>query len=409
MAKDRRKKQTEPEQTLLMPEKGRGKNKKRKKKTAAQTVVKVLVGLVTVAGLAFLIVLGKYLFELFAADTDTSPGVVQHETTDEALKNKMAYYLVGLLGPETGDDTEGLMLLCHDKASKKVEMMQIPRDTYLGNSEDFAVKYIGGVWSNPKPLTWCETCRGRVYEPEIEEGKHTVCDTELTQKTGSSVENLIDVFNEQYSMPIDGYFMFPTESFAELVDALGGVTVKLENSITVGDITYKSGVSTLDGEAAVVYMTEDAATVTEDIERLLRQRRAIAAVLQRLFEADRQTRTDIFTAIMVGKHPIRTDVAVEDMAKLLGDWAEITPVNMTVCVAPGEAVKSGSKRYYSLHSADLLKLLNERFNPHGQPIEFTHLKIEELRDPSEKSELYSQTLAFNLSSQERLTESTDEE
>ena len=156
-------------------------------------------------------------------------------------------------------------------------------------------------------------------------------------------------------------------------------------------------------------MTNNAGTVTEDIERLLRQRCVFSALLQRLFEADHQTRMDILTALMAGKHPIRTDVSVENMTKMLGDWAAITPANMTICVAPGEAVKSGSKRYYSLHSVTLLTLLNERFNPYGQPIEATHLKVEELREPTEKSEIYSETLSATLSSQERLTENTDEE
>lgn len=407
MAKDKRKKAEQ--QTRLGPETGAPKTKKRKKNSVAGIVGKVLIALVTIAGLIFLIVLGKYLFELFAADTDTSSSVVQHDTTDEANKNKVAYYLIGLLGQEIGDDTQGLMLACHDKVAGKIDLMQLPRDTYLGDSGDFAVKYIGGVWSTPKPLTWCETCRGRVYEPEIAEGRHTVCDTELTEKTGSSVENLIEVFNDQYSMPVDGYFLFPADGLGELVDAMGGVTVKLDKSLTVEDITYKSGVRTLDGAAAVQYMTYEDDTVKEDIERLVRQRRVMAAMLQRLFDADEKTVEDTLTTLMQGKYPIRTDVSVKEMTELIEDWAGITPANMTVCIAPGEAVKSGSKQYYSLHAAALRTLLNERFNPHGQTIEETHLKVDELRDPSEESDLHSETLANGLSEQEDLIKETDEE
>lgn len=413
MAKDRRNKRNEPEQTLLGPESGATKTKsqKRKKNSTAKIVVTVLIGLVTVTGLIFLIVLGKYLFELFAADTDTSSAIVQHDTTDEALKNKMAYYLVGLLGEEVGSDTEGLMLVCHDKVAGKLNLMQLPRDTYLGDSDSFAVSHIGGVWSNPKPLTWCETCRGRVYEPEIDGKKHAVCDTKLTKKKGSSVENLIDVFNEQYCMPIDGYFLFSTKSFGALVDAVGGITVKLEDSIEVGDITYKSGVATLDGAAALVYMTDDAEGVNDDVERLLRQRQAVAAVLQRLFDRDEATRKELLSTLMNGKTPIRTDVSVDTMTAMLGDWSRITTANIAVYVAPGESVKSGSKRYYSLHAADFLKLLNERFNPHGETVEAAHLKVEELREPSEESELHGETLANCLSPQENLStgEGTGEE
>lgn len=391
MAKDRRNREKE-QQTRLGPEE-KTRSARKKKNSPAKIIVMSLLGAVLLVAVVFLVILGQYLLELFSSDEGDSTPIIQHQTTADAYKNKVGYYLFGLLGSEIGDDTQSLALICHDKAEKNVDILQFPQDTYLGNDGTFAVKHVGGVWSNPKPLTWCETCRKRVYEPEMADGKHSVCQTALTEKTGSSVENLIDVFNDQYSMPVDGYFLFPEKAMIKLVDALGGVTVDVDKKFTLDDVTYKSGVRTLDGAAAVYYMTYGKKDVSTDLARMERQRQVYTALLSRLMNGDKEEVQDALSTVMNGSTPIRTDVAVKDMMTILGAFSEASLSRMTVYTAPGEAVKSGSATYYSLHAAKLLELLNAEFNPYGLTISETDLKAVELKEPSKKSNTDEQTLS----------------
>ena len=44
-------------------------------------------------------------------------------------------------------------------------------DTYLGDSDLFAVKKTSEVWGNPKPVIWCEYESKRVYSDEVADGK----------------------------------------------------------------------------------------------------------------------------------------------------------------------------------------------------------------------------------------------
>lgn len=412
MAKDKRK--TQPQQTRLGPEdtprSAGNKRRKKKKNSAARITVRILVSLVAVAGLIFLIVLGKYLFELFSSDNSTAPTVIQHDTTDKENQNKVGYYLLGLLGDSEEADMDALALVCYDKQEGTMSLLQVPRNTYLGESKDFAVKHAGGVWAHPQPLTWCETCRKRVYEPEIKGKKHAVCGTKLTEKTGSAVENLIDVFNEQYSMPVDGYFIFSHDAYAKLVDALGGVTVDLERSMEVEDVTYHHGVRTLDGTAAVYYASYGEDTVTDDVARILRQRQLTAALLGRLCDRESGDVREILKTLMDGSTPIRIDqnTSVDTMVSLIDGLRQAGLAKVTAYLLPGEAVKSGSKSYYSIHTAEFLSLLSAHFNPYGRELSATDLHVEELREATEQADLRAATLDTALSEQVMLEEAVEE-
>lgn len=122
-----------------------------------------------------------------------------------------------------------------------MQILRCPHATYLGEDGTFAVKNAGSVYGHPKPLDWCETCRKPVYSPEIKDGKHTVCGTKITQKTGSATENLIHIFTQQYGMPVDNFFLLSRGSLTALVNAVGGVDVSLEADMKVDDIQYKKG------------------------------------------------------------------------------------------------------------------------------------------------------------------------
>lgn len=68
----------------------------------------------------------------------------------------MAYFAFGLMGATATDPTELLSLVCYDKQAKTIRILEIPMDTYLGDSDLFAVKKTSEVWGNPKPRTFLQ-------------------------------------------------------------------------------------------------------------------------------------------------------------------------------------------------------------------------------------------------------------
>ncbi len=372
---------------------------KKKKKSKGKTVVTTLLIVLIVISLIFVVVLGVSIYQSLSTPKENTNSVVlsSYVTTPESQRQNVGYYLVGLMGAEESSDTDMLAMVCYDKKQQTVQVLQVPAATYLGDGDTWAVKKAGSVWANPKPLTWCESCRRQVFEPEIQDGKHNIdgCHAALTQKTGSSSENLIRVFNEQYSLPVDNFFLLPQEALVKLVNLVGGIDVNLEADMTVGKINYKKGVRTLDGESALQYMTtfNYKSTPDSDVDRLVRQRKVLAALMQRLTNTSKEKLDeDIIGALMGGSTPIRTNADTEEMIDLVLDMKNVRADQSAFYVLPGESAKSGKDTYYSVHRADLANLLQTSFNPYGEAITEASLSLTEL-DNSKKTDLKKQLLS----------------
>lgn len=300
-----------------------------------------------------------------------------YDTTPVSLQKKVAYYVVGLLGEEETSPTSAIFLLCHDKKQKTLNVLEIPQATYLGDSELWIEKKAGNVWGNPAPLDWCDFEGKRIYKAQIEECEekgHTV-----SQKIGSASYNLISVFNEQYALPVDGYLMMPQEAFVKLVDLLGGIDVKLESAVTLGEIKFSAGVKTLDGAGALEFITMGGNTVDADLKRIERQRRVFFALFQRLCaQSEEQLTEDSLLPVMKGSTPFRTRISNDDMLDIIKDWKKIPAEKVTTMIIPGEAAKLDGVSYYSVHRQQLIEVLNTYFNPYGAEITEAHVQVNEI-------------------------------
>ena len=67
------------------------------------------------------------------------------------------------------------------------------------------------------------------------------------------------------------------------------------------------------------------------------------------------------------------------LAGMFGELAKVPLENIQFYVMPGEAAKKGNDTYYSIHKADLAALLQEHFNPYGEPTGGGAEKFEENR------------------------------
>lgn len=353
---------------------------KRRKSKSNIAIIAVLVTVILLV-IVFLIVGVIYVYKS-SDNTVNNPDTVSltsHVTTPSEYSGKMAYYVVGILGKDSSTPCEMLSILCYNKEKQTINILEIPQDTYLGNSGEWAVTRTGNVWNNPKTLNWCKTCRVEVPDSEIKNGKHTKCNTAITKMAGSSSEDLCDVFNDQYGLPVDGYFMFPQEALVKLVDLLGGVDVNLESAMTVNSIKYAAGVRTLDGSAALYYITNRKSGISGDIDRIVRQRKVMLAIFQRLArESKTELTEDSLGPIMNCSTPIKTDFTRADLITLFLSMGKVDPASMTAYVLPGETGKVKSETYFAAHKTELLSLLNQSFRPFGTKLTEKDLGLTEI-------------------------------
>ncbi len=374
----------------LMAKDNRNKRGKKKMKAGRILAITVLVFFVLV------IIFGAVLVKMLNATSqkqDKSESTVNvFDTTPSALQNKVAYYVVGLLGAdEKTADTERLTIVCHDKKKNTLNILEVPQDTYLGDSDLWAVKKAGSVWGNPAPLDWCEFEGKRIFKAEIEEHKaagHTV-----TQKKGSQWYNVVSIFNEQYSLPVDGYFFISQDAFVKLVDLVGGVDVDVEAAMELGGIQYGKGVKTLDGAGALDYVLKRDKGVDGDIKRIVRQRKVFLALFQRLCaQSEKELNNDSLAPLMKGSTPIRTNFSTAQTVELILDLASVTPEKMTAQLLPGEVTAFNSNSYYSVHRAELVQVLNADFHPYDNEVTEADLQVTELAS-GKASQTYRQTLS----------------
>lgn len=359
-----------------MAKDNRSKTGKKKNKAGRILTITALVFFVLV--IIFGIVLVQML-NTTSQKQDTSESTVNmYDTTPSALQNKVAYYVVGLLGEdEQAGKTERLTIVCHDKKKNTLSILEVPQDTYLGESDLWAVKKAGEVWGNPAPLDWCEFEGKRIFKAEIED--HKAAGHTITQKKGSQWYNVVSIFNEQYSLPVDGYFFIPQDGFVKLVDLVGGVDVDLEEAMTLGEIKYGKGVKTLDGAAALAYMLKRDTGVSGDLDRIVRQRKVFLALFQRLCaQTEDELNDDSLAPLMKGSTPIRTNFSTAETVDLVLKLSNVTPDKMTAQLLPGEVTAFNSNSYYSVHRAQLVEVLNTDFHLYDNEVTEADLQVTEL-------------------------------
>ncbi len=361
--------------------------KKKKKLSRAALIIYAVLAVLIVALIVTLIVGGVYLFKKLDTQAPTRDPIspIDRDTTPIARREKVGYYLFGLLGDSYGDNTILLSVACHDKVNNTVNVLELPASTYLDTGENWKVDTLGKVYANPKALDWCDTCKKRLYTPEITEGEesatHTECGTIVTSKKGSAIGGIVDFVNDQLGLPIDEYCILEPESLEILIDSVGGVDVELSSARMLGDINYEPGVQTLTGPAAVDFILE-----SEGAQRTANQREVLGALLVRLQRmSDEDINAKVTEDLMDSEHPMRTDLSFSETLKndettaLIASFRNVALGNVTVRMLPGESTYDGEGDHvFSAHKQELLDLLNASYNPHGEPIVMTDLLIPEL-------------------------------
>ena len=338
----------------------------------------------------------------------TARETIQYTVTPDELSGKVSYFALGVLGEKSTDQMDMVAVMCYDRKAKNITVMQLPVATYLGEDGSFATATVGDVWGNPKPILWCDTCRGKVAVDAVDGENHKLCGSKLTTRTGSAFTDFARVFNTQYGLPIDHFHVIPRDGLIKLIDAVDGVDMTMAAKTSIDGIDYDKGVRTLTGKAAVYYAVEHnyKGTPASDVERMQRQRELFASLLDRLSEKTLKdlyntdpALKDVLSNVMLGSTPIRYDntsfgkarlldvgenkaentKSVEAMAKFIFEISRIDLENITFCTLPGTAQKRGTGYVYSVNKAQTVALLNEQMNPYGLTLDDTTVTVTELK------------------------------
>ncbi len=286
--------------------------------------------------------------------------------TDEQNRDKVTYFLI------TGVDkssmlTDCIWVMCFDNQAHKMNVMQIPRDTYVGSDSVFPHK-INAVYANPQTVDWCEKCNRAVTEDEIENDKHTVCGKKITSRTEGNINALIRCINNRLHLPIDHYVLFDFAGFEKVIDALGGVDIYLDQETRVYPNKYQydvlpAGDNHLDGKMALKFMRNRKIYLEGDLGRVRAQRKIIHAMMEKVTNMSTMDALGVLTAAYGN---FKTDMSLEEIRSFIAPVKKCDTDSLHMFEMPGtDHWVKPNPSYYVCNVQETVAAINEYMVPYS--------------------------------------------
>lgn len=299
--------------------------------------------------------------------------------TEEQNREKVTYFLI--VGVDKSQMlTDCIWEMCFDNETHKMNVLQIPRDTYVGEDSNGLGK-INGVYKSPKTVKWCENCNKEIYDDEIIADKHTVCNTKISSRTESNINALIRVVNSRLSLPVDHYVLFDFEGFEKVIDALGGIDILLEEEMKVYPnkndyIVLPSGLNHLDGETALKFMRNRKIYADGDLGRVKAQRRIIKAMLEKV---DDMTSVDLLKILKASYGSFKTDMSLEEIRSFIAPVKKCGVNGLHMFELPGnDHWVKGHPSYYVCDEQQTAEVINAKMLPYSPKITAYNISFPEL-------------------------------
>ncbi|WP_078543508.1 LCP family glycopolymer transferase [Litchfieldia alkalitelluris] len=238
--------------------------------------------ILAVAGYAF------YLYQNLATTVDS----MHEERTPSSLRDtdinldKADPISILLMGVDerTGDKgrADSLIVVTLNPNTNSMNMLSIPRDT--------RVEIVG-----------------KGIQDKINHS-YAFGGTDMTVQT---VEKFLDI-------PIDYYVKINMESFQDIVNTLGGITVNNSKAFTHGGHNFAEGQITLNGEQALIFSR--IRSIDSDFGRQDRQREVIRAIIDA--GASPSTITKLDDLLAISGDNITTNMTFKEMRTLQANYAD---------------------------------------------------------------------------------------
>jgi LCP family protein required for cell wall assembly len=183
---------------------------------------------------------------------------------------------------------------------------------------------------------------------------------------------LLDYVKDLVGYRPDGYMLIDLDCFAELVDAMGGVTYEVPMDMEYNDptqelyINLKQGLQKLNGQEAMWLVRFRSGYAMADLERVRVQRDFLAAALDQWASPSKIFRLPGAMSLLMKN--TQTDLGYRNLC-----WIGLTALkcggSFESDTLPGEPAWVNGGAYYVEDRAAAAKLVNEKYNPYEK--EFT--------------------------------------
>ena len=324
--------------------------KKEKVSKKKRIIINVILSVVLAVSLVF----DAGALVLMLEPTESSAGAKKEMENVVKSDNKdVTYFLV--VGTDEGSTlTDIMMLVCFDHGAKKINILQIPRDTYIGS--DIPTGKINATYGAAK------------------EGE-------------SKINFLMKRINTHLGLPIDHYVTVSIPAFRKVVDAVGGVDVYVPKSMSSYDSFdvlhhFSEGMNHLNGNEAEAFVRHRQSYAMGDLGRVEAQRNFYAAFLKAIMEMSYGEMASVATKCY---SDFNTSMAIGTIIGYAQEVQKMSMDDIQIFSVPGQsgtfAPNGQALSYYSIHKQEFVDLINEHFLPYERYEKVTQdLQINELHN-----------------------------
>ncbi len=244
---------------------------------------------------------------------------------------------------EKHPNTDMIMYVRLDANEHKMQMIQFPRDIFVGEDGGNAGK-INGILA------------------------HHV-------DNGNGLGAFRDYIEKNFGLPVDNYVTIDIDGLKAVVDAFYGVEIYVPRDMRYyNEKTHAlegellQGWRTLNGEQCEFFLRYRQGLPRADIDRLVMQRQFYAALFRRLKTA---TVGDIVNLLPVAEYYLRTDIGTLDLMSMAIEVSTMDGANISMGRIPVYAAAEKYKGEYSpvvIAKKETADFLNQYFRPADHPI-----------------------------------------
>jgi polyisoprenyl-teichoic acid--peptidoglycan teichoic acid transferase len=168
------------------------------------------------------------------------------------------------------------------------------------------------------------------------------------------VEMAMDTVENLLSIPIDYFVQINMESFQEIVNAVGGITVNNDLSFSYGGYSFPEGELELSGKEALAFSRMRYEDPRGDFGRQLRQREVIQAVIREGASVSSLWNFgDIFDTL---GNNIKTNLKFEEMVNIQKNYRAASNKIEQIKIQDGAGTKIDGVYYYVIPDAEITRI-----------------------------------------------------
>ena len=328
------------------------KPRKKKKKTAIAVILMLYA--VLLAAVCY--------FVFYRPDTGGVDTFVEYSTDEfgntvsitHDFEQRDGAYNFLILGEDREAALTDVCMLVHlDTGSGKVNILQLPRDTY--------VRGVDGVNNRSNKLNevFADHKGSRIRAGESAEDAYK-----------GALDDVTDLLEKNLCIRINFSLIMDLDGFCAIVDAVGGVEMDLPNALVYPDpeqglyINLPAGKQILDGKAAEQFVRFRHDYLQGDLGRVNAQKLFLAAFFAKLKSCSLSALPDIAEAVFEN---VTTDLSLSDTVFFAKKLISADLSGMTMQTLPGQVANTGIS-HYIMNRAAALQVLNSSFNVYDKAV-----------------------------------------